>query len=498
LGWLVVLSLPNQYSAKTVVYIDTSSALRPLLKGLAIQTDSRDELKIMTRVLLSRANLMSVIRDTDMDLEINSTAEKEALLERLTKSIKITGGGGRKWNIKSKVYQISYESGSANRSYQVVSNLLNTMIEDTLNTKRTDTVSAQKFLDSQIKIHEERLSLAERNLAQFRKENVGLMPGERGKYYVRLQRAKDAVKETASQLELANHRYSELSKQLKGESPILSSANYQSEKAKKIKAYQSELNILLYKYTENHPKVIGFQTIIKQLKEAPETPDTSDTPDTWSDSSDSDGIKEFNPVFQEIKVELNRTGIAIELLKVQLKKKENHVNKLNEGIDVIPEVEANLAKLNRGYNVTKKRYLNLVGRSESAKMAQSANQSSSDITFRVIEPPLVPFEPSGPDRVKFLSSVLLAALAAGLGWSFLLYLLQPTFINSTQLVSAINLPVLGSVSLYLTPEHRKKRHVQFLSFAFVLCLLVAAFGAVFLLRDSGVTLLASVLKEYKI
>ena len=149
IGWPVVFSLPDQFSAKAVVYIDTTSALRPLLEGLAPETDTEDELRVMTRVLLSRDNLLTVVRETDMDLEAETAEEREEIVERLAGSISIQGGNsGKRWEAKSNIYEISYESHSANRAYQVVSNLLNTMIEDTLNSTRTDSVSAQKFLDS--------------------------------------------------------------------------------------------------------------------------------------------------------------------------------------------------------------------------------------------------------------------------------------------------------------------------------------------------------------
>ena len=207
IGWPLVFSLPDQFTAKTVVYVDTSSVLRPLLKGLAVETDSRDELRIMTRTLLSRENLLNVARESDMDLEVNSPAEREKLLENLSNLIKINGG-------KNKVYEISYKNSSANRSYQVVSSLLNTMIEGTLKTTRTDTVSAQKFLDTQIALYEERLSEAEQKLANFKKENVGFMPDARGGYYMRMQRAQDSVKETKTAIKLAERRYTELKNSL--------------------------------------------------------------------------------------------------------------------------------------------------------------------------------------------------------------------------------------------------------------------------------------------
>ena len=43
--------------------------------------------------------------------------------------------------------------------------------------------------------------------------------------------------------------------------------------------------------------------------------------DTGSDASDNNARKEFNPVYQELKVELNKAKIEIELLNIQLKEK---------------------------------------------------------------------------------------------------------------------------------------------------------------------------------
>lgn len=487
--WPLVFSLPDQFNAKAVVYIDTSSVLKPLLKGLAPETDASDELQVMARVLLSRENLMSVVRETDMDLEAETAAEREAIVERLAGDITITGGGsGKKWEAKSNVYEISYHSHSAQRAYQVVSKLLNTMIEGTLSSTRTDTASAQKFLDSQIAVYEQRLSLAEQQLAVFKKENVGFMPDERGGYYKRLQSGQDSVEETTSALNQAERRYSELSRQLKGENLILGSNGNQSEKMKKIKLNQEQLDSLLNQYTSRHPDVRALKSVIKELKKSLDTEDV-----TPGGSTESDATIEYNPVYQQVKVELSKAGVEIEILKIKLEEQSEYVNKLRASIDVIPEVEAKLAKLNRGYEVTKERYLDLVERRESALLAQNAGQSSSDITFRVIEPPIVPFEASGPNRALFLSGALLAALSAGLAWSFLRYLLQPTFINITQLGSATGLPVFGTVSLYLSPEHKKRRRLQLTSFVSATFLLVIAFAVVFILRDTGTALFLSVI-----
>lgn len=471
IGSLYVFSLPNQYSARAVVYIDTTSVMKPLLKGLAPETDADDELRVMSRVLLSRDNLLSVIRETDMDLEVDTPEERELLVEKLAASIEVKGGGsGKKWEPRSNIYEISYQSTSASRVYQVVSNLLNTMIEDTLNSTRTDTVTAQKFLDTQIAEYEERLSVAEQQLAKFKKTNVGYMPDEKGSYYMRLQRAQDAVESTGSALQLAKRRYYELSKQLSGEQPLLDSDSYQSPSATKLRQYQDQLNVLLNQFTEQHPDVQSLRSAIADLRQNIETPNNKAGAPASGDNV------EFNPIYQQMKVEVNKASVELETLKIQLVEQKKYVEKLKQSIDIIPEVEARLAKLNRDYEVTRERYLDLVERRESAKLAQSAGQSSSDVTFRVIEPPIVPTRPSGPNYPLLLAGVMAATLAAGLGWGLLRYLLQPTFIDLRQVRLITGLPLLGSVSLYLSPEHRRKRRLQLASFLSTAVLLLCVFG----------------------
>ena len=105
IGWVVVFSIPDQYSVKAVIYADTSSIMKPLLKGLTPETNAHNELDIMSRVLLSRDNLLSVIRETDMDLTVHTPLERDELVESLASSIEIKSKKGRS---NSNIYEIVY------------------------------------------------------------------------------------------------------------------------------------------------------------------------------------------------------------------------------------------------------------------------------------------------------------------------------------------------------------------------------------------------------
>ena len=493
IGCIFVFTLPNKYDVTATVYVDTSSVMKPLLKGLAPDMDTSDELAVMNRVLLSRENLLAVMRETDMHLEVRNNEEKEEMVEELKRAIQLRGGsGGRGWNNRKNIYELSYTSKDGKRAYQVVSSLLNTMIEDTLTTSRTDTVTAQKFLDTQINEYEERLSAAEQRLADFKKENVGYMPDEKGNYYVRLQKAQDDVEATRSELKLAQQRYAELQKQLSGEKPLINSQTYTTSSAAKLKEYEEQLRQLQVSFTDKHPDVIELKTKIDSLR-AREISDS----DGYLDSTGSNESLEFNPVYQEMKVEANKAGVEVSTLKIELAEYENKVEKLKSAIDVIPEVEANLTRLNRDYEITRSRYLDLVERRESAKLAQSAGQSTSDIKFRVIDPPVIPTRASGPPRVLFLLAVLVVSFGAGLAWSFARFIIEPTYLDLKQVSEKTGRPLLGTVSLYLSPAHLKKRRLQLLSFISSTAMLVIFIGGAILFHKQGVELVDNVATEIK-
>lgn len=488
-----VLALPNQYVADAVIYVDTTSIMKPLLKDLALEIDTADELKVMSRVLLSRENIQSVIRKTDMDLGISSPREKEALVESLTRSIKMKGGGKRD---RSNIYEISYQGSSAEGAFKVVSVLLNNMIEGTLSSGRSDTATAKKFLNTQIVEYEQRLSLAEQQLAEFKKANLGFMPDDKGSYYLRLQRAQETVDSTGSALRLATRRYTELKKQLSGETPLMDSSAHQSAKMLKLKQFQDQLDTLLNHYTDQHPDVQSIRAIIADIKADKVELEESELSDTPTAEVSSGALIEFNPVYQELKVALSKASVEAELLKVQLADNTRIMDRLKADIDIIPEVEAQLSRLNRDYDVTRERYLSLVERRESAMLAQDAGQSSSEISFRVIEPPVVPVAPAGPPRLLYLFASLLVALGAGLAWSFVRFMLAPTFFDLKQVSNKIGLPVLGTVSLYLSPQHKRKRKLQLASFLSVTCLLVIAFSGTMIFNEKGADLVGSAAADF--
>jgi len=108
-GWLGVYAMPDEYNASAAIHMDTTSIMQPLLQGLSIENNIEEELGIMTRLLLNRENLLSVLRETDMDLQAKTEAEKDALVVNLAKAVSIreAGSSNRRQRSSSGIYEIS-------------------------------------------------------------------------------------------------------------------------------------------------------------------------------------------------------------------------------------------------------------------------------------------------------------------------------------------------------------------------------------------------------
>ena len=489
-GWFAVYLLPNVYQARTVINVDRHSVMDPLLKGMTIDLKAGDELRAIAKMMFSHANLEALLQYAGGDTEAHTPREQEELINRLRKAITIEDSGVSPSDPNTRIFEMSYQDESPERAYRVVAKFSEELVESSRNSERRDVASAEKFLDVQIADYEKRLTQAEQRLADFKKKNIGLMPDERGGYYTRMQSGLTNIDNTRTALELAKRRQAELSKQLSGESPLVSSAAYggPGSLASRLRNYEDQLAGLLNRYTDQYPDVQELETRIAELKAGMNTR-TLVTPNENGDA----GKTQLNPVYQDLKVEWSKAAVEVESLKIQLREQERKADELKQYLDTIPDVEAQLARLNRDYEITKNRYLDLVSRRESTQLAQQAEQSTKESIFRIIEPPRVPVVATGPRRGLFLTGVLIAAVGVGLALALVLVLLRPTFTGPRELNDATELPVLGSVGLHLSPAAARKESLDQRLFVMGTVLLLGVYVAAVIYKDAGASALKALI-----
>ncbi|MGH3429076.1 MAG: hypothetical protein ACRDQZ_16175, partial [Mycobacteriales bacterium] len=99
-------------------------------------------------------------------------------------------------------------------------------------------------------------------MADFKRENAGLVPGATGDYFSRLHAETDALDKDKLTLTTAEQKRNELQRQLVSEQPLMggfsggsSSNGGAADTASAIRAAQQRLDELLLRYTDEYPDV---------------------------------------------------------------------------------------------------------------------------------------------------------------------------------------------------------------------------------------------------
>ncbi|MEO1037404.1 MAG: XrtA system polysaccharide chain length determinant [Pseudomonadota bacterium] len=449
-GWYAVYTMPNEYAASSKVYLETDSLLDPIFKGLTIQDNLQAEVDAASRALLTRPHLETVARETDLALRAQTPKQFEGLITRLQSAIKVKGNRDR------NVFDVSYTDTDRDKARDVVASIVNTFVEGSLQGQGNDTEVTEQALDAEIADHETRLQVSEDRLAQFKKDNLGYMPGDRGDYYTRLQASLAAVSTTENELRLLTEKRDELQRQIAGESPILASGGgpvvLPCTQADQLISLRAELAALQLQFTDKHPRILSLRDTVAQL----DTLCKAEIAETSGVVVNADGSSEPNPLYQNLKLLLSNAEVDLASLRAQLRQQQSVVSELRVNVDKIADVETSLKRLNRDYTVVQERYQELLRRRETLRSRQRLDPVTDNLTFRILEPPFASRVPVGPNRPIFLMGTFVVALGIGGALAFGLNLLTPVFFGRRAVQKFSGVPVLGSVSYLRSPSEARR------------------------------------------
>jgi len=436
---VVVMRTPERYEATSRVYVDTQTVLKPLMQGLTVEPDLDHMVAMLARTLITRPKLEELIANSHIADGVSDPTDHEALVETLTRNIKFTGSAGGQ-----NLYDIAYRDTHPQRTLRVAQELVALFVSSGRADKLRETREASRFIDEQISVYEGKLEEAENRVKEFKLKNVAVLGASDQDYLGRMASTEQDLAEARAELHEAEGSRDALQRQLSGVGPTTDSGPAISptpELDARLDAQRKQLDELRRRYTDEHPDVISARRLISQLEE-----ERTRQVATLSGRPLA-AAREANPVYQQLKVKLADAEAKVASLQGRVAELSDREAQLQASAGRVPKVEAEMAQLNRDYNVMKHNYEELVQRRETASISGDVDASDRLSEFRVVEPPRLGQGPVFPSRQEMIAIALLLSLASGILACYAVTRIMPTVGDPRTLKKISERPMLGSVSL---------------------------------------------------
>lgn len=478
-GWAGVALLPDDYQTSARVFVDTQGILKPLLAGMTSVPNVEQQVAIMSRTLLSRPNIERVMRMVDLDLRQATPREYEMRMEELLNRIHIAGTGSY------DIYTITYNDREPRLVRDVVQSLLAIFLEGSFKGKKGESQKAVQFIDEQISAYETKLQDAENTVKEFKLRHSEVLPRQGQDYGAQLAQSADALNTARLDLLEAEQARNTIRAALPGGHPASANPGDGANAANavgglaiddpeidtRIAAVEKTLDGLQMQYTELHPDVQAARRLLAQLEQRKQAAAMETSPT-------ADPGRRYSPMLQQMKVALTEADAKVAATQARVRELGIRHARLEALSKQVPELESQLAQLNRDYQINKDNYEKLISKREAAKLSGNLSSTQEMMNFRIIDPPTLPVRPVGPNRLLLNSGVLAAALTAGMLMAVATNRTRPTLANLRELRDFTGLQVIGVIAMHWTPDQLRLHRRSRAGFSAALGTLLLSYGGV--------------------
>jgi polysaccharide chain length determinant protein (PEP-CTERM system associated) len=442
-GWLVISLIPNRYESRARVSVQMNA----LLPGKTSDpNDAQAGIDRVRQSLTSTANLIKVVRATDLSRQATTDAEAASLAAGLRNGINVVAQPDNFFEISAEtnVGGLS-DSQNAKLAHDVVQKLIDLFVETNMADDRAQNAQSMTFLNEELNRRQKGLSEAEARKVAFEQKFLGLLPGS-GSIDQRMDAARSELASVQSNLDAAQGSLAAVNAQM-GSTPATIATPGMSGGGSRMGTLEAQLaDAQARGWTDQHPDVVAIRSQMARVRGA--------------GTGIIAGTGSPNPLYVSLRAmqaEKQATAAALASRKAELQGTLNRMAAIQVNQ---PGVAAQQGQLDRDYQVLKDQYDKLLGDREDVRLRSNVANRADAIQFKVIDPPSRSRIPSSPNRPLLLLGVLIVALCAGVGTAFLQGQLKTSYATADRLAKATGMIVLGSIPETLTVAqiaHRQER-----------------------------------------
>jgi tyrosine-protein kinase Etk/Wzc len=342
---------------------------------------------------------------------------------------------------KSDVVKISFWAKDSEVAFFVVNTFATQYVERHFQIRSESASGIRSFLEQQLEIYRQKLSLSEVALRSFKENNdITVLDKQAEELLSRYTEAEVLYNTTKAESGAKERRLSYLDQKISEERAELvpSLTNISSPWSLKLKSKLVELELQytelqLQNYSPDHPLMVQMRDKINQTKENL----TSEA----MKLAQGEGLLDAFAHVRDYLEESLRLQIELEAIK----KKELVIENILTGYDSLlkdfPAKEIQLARLKRERNVSEQTYLMLNQKREEARLLEAERKPS----IRIIDEAQIPPSPSWPRKKLNLALAFLLGCFLGFGFIFFSEYLQGTVESTEDIEAATGWSVVATI-----------------------------------------------------
>jgi hypothetical protein len=461
---VIGFSWPKQFHSSTSIYADKKNIIRPLMEGVAENTDILNQ-NDAKELIFSRKIMQKVLEAGGWPVHQLTPVQQEIVIENVKKRTTISLPG-------PNILRIEYRDDNAERAYKVASTYAQLFLDQTVDNKKNESEQAYDFIDNQVTAYHEKLQQAEDKLKQFRTANVDSRPGGESQAFTRIADLRKELEITTLQLREAQVRRDSLTQQLQSEANSSEQAATVSLYQNKIQELQQQIDLLRLTFHDTYPDIVRLKQQITDMQKTIE--DAKRNP---SRRHEQNGYKTLNDsaYYQSLRSALAQSNTDIALNTTRINELKAMIDTSKDRVASMSESQAAESELVRDYDVNKELYQNLLRKRENARVSMNMDIEGRGLTFKIQEPANMPLLPSGLRFVHFLVLAPLIALGLPLGLLFAFVYLDPRLRSTTAVGRYLELPILSTV-----PPAMQVAHLRWLPNKWLMLLCVTLIVATYL------------------
>ncbi len=395
---LLTVTAQKKYINHATILIEESALLNPYLDDLSFSFDLSNRMAALRTLVISRKVLIAVAKETQLVPENATPAQIEKIHQELSQALSLSLVG-------DELVRVNFIWHEQSKMKLVLEKVVEKFIERLLAPTRASLDSSEQFFYQQLNSIRDELELSEESLAAFKSTNSNTLPAVLHSNRQTFDKLLSDQQQKTIVLSGAQAKLKALATKMGQANPILGRIE------EKIIVAESELSFLKTRYTEKHSKVISKKRELQSIRnrqqsllESAEDLDSTNIEQLWQMANTLPSGKDNESsvlVSQILKLEEAKNEVAQHQQEYDML--EQQVKLVGERLLVTSDVEKQLRKLERDYDVKQSLYKDMLSRYEMAKVTGKLVKYEGPDKVKTIERA---YSPTQPINTSLVASII--------------------------------------------------------------------------------------------